>query len=104
MLHHLLYKNTNNEHVYGMHKLHMTMNRESRYEILFVIICMHVTAKVRQFKIFNNVWELWIFERGPRPAVICPTDSGTAAKLMPSQREERNKMAGNSYLVCSHQQ
>lgn len=32
------------------------------------------------------------------PAVICPTDSGTAAKLMPSQAEERNKMAGNSYF------
>lgn len=51
----------------------------------------------------NNAWEFKIFERGSRPAVICPTDSGTAAKLMPSQGEERNKMAGNSYLVWSHQ-
>lgn len=45
-----------------------------------------------------------MFEGVSRPAVICPTGSGTAAKPMPSQGEERNKMAGNSYLVCSHQQ
>lgn len=45
-------------------------------------------SEVKQFKIFNNAWESYIFERGSRPAVICPTDSGRAAKLMPSQWQE----------------
>lgn len=60
--------------------------------------------EVKWFNVFNNTWDSWIFERVSRPAVICPTDSGTAAKPMPSQGEERNKMDGNSYWVCSHQQ
>lgn len=38
------------------------------------------------------------------PAVIGPTDSGTAAKPMRSPEEERSEMAGNSSSVCSHQQ
>lgn len=38
---------------------------------------------------------------GSRPAAICPADSGRAAKLMPSQWQERSKMAGNSCWVCS---
>lgn len=60
--------------------------------------------EVKCFNVFNNTWDSWIFEGVSRPAVICPTDSGTAAKPMPSQGEERNKMAGNSCRVCSHQQ
>lgn len=35
---------------------------------------------------------------GPRPAALCPTDFGRAAKLMPSRWEERSQM-GRKFLL-----